>query len=91
MGMWNVGKEKIRGCTIIFIYLKVCLCVYDFVLARVGGGQKTVSDSLELQAVVRLMWWVLKTKFWSSAWSACALKYRAISPGAHMGSTWKTP
>lgn len=44
---------------------------------------------LELQAIVSLMWWVLKA--WSSARTACALNSRAISPGPQTDSVWKKP
>lgn len=62
---WDIHKVK---C--IFIYVRVCACVN--VCAGARGGQKNMSDPLELE--VRVLW-VLGTELWSSCQTESALNY----------------
>lgn len=67
----------------LFYYLFMCIC--SRVYARVLGGQKWVSDALELefQVVVKCLLWVLALNL-SPPEASVSLKHRATSLTLHV-------
>jgi hypothetical protein len=76
-GVWGWGV----GCKVYFIfnyvYSFVSVCGDPYVNAGASGGQRRMSDSLELelQAVVRYLMWVMGTELRSSGRVVNALNH----------------
>ena len=73
--------KGLTSLALLLFFKKICVCVCVCVCG-VHGGQKRVSDplELELQVVVSRLMWVLVTELRSSTRAARALNTLATSP-----------
>lgn len=91
---WQIASSRewktelvANGCTmcssyrsVSLLHLCVCLCVCCPLHGHRRWERALDPLDLEWQAFVSHLTWMMGPGFWSSRWSASALKHRAISP-----------